>query len=172
MLRQWRDDDVPHWVAMSADPRVMRFFPSTYAADYSEQMAIRMRDRLERDGYGWWVIEIKGITPFAGAIILQDVPFEAPFTPAIEIGWRLAYQYWGHGYATEGATRVMHFAFEVLRFNEVVAMTAITNVRSQRVMERLRMTHNAQDDFLHPRLPEEHALRPHVLYRRVQDKND
>lgn len=165
LLRPWRDDDVPHWVAMGADPRVMRFFPSTYDADYAEAMAARLRERLERDGYGWWVLEVKGGSSFAGAIALMDVPFEAPFTPAVEVGWRLQYEHWGRGYATEGAARAIRFAFETLRLQEVVAMTAVENLPSQRVMQRLGMRRNAQDDFEHPRLPEGHRLRRHILYR-------
>ena len=165
LLRPWKDEDVEAWVAMGADPRVMEYFPSTYDREYAEAMAARLRARLERDGYGWWVIEVKGVSAFAGVIALQDVPFEAPFTPAVEIGWRLSYEHWGRGYATEGAARTLRFAFEVLGLNEVVAMTAATNRRSARVMERLGMQRNPADDFEHPRLPEGHRIRPHILYR-------
>ncbi len=164
-LRQWRDDDVSPWVVMSADPRVMEFFPSTYAATESEAMAARMRELLERDGFGWWVMEIKGGASFAGVICLQMVPFEAPFTPAMEVGWRLSHDHWGRGYATEGARAALRFAFDALGAPEVVAMTATTNLRSKRVMERLGMMHDPSDDFDHPRLPDDHALRRHVLYR-------
>ena len=165
LLRPWRDEDLPHWVAMGADSRVMRFFPSTYEAEYAEKMAARLRERLHCDGYGCWVVEVKDVSPFAGVIALQNVPFEASFTPAIEIGWRLQYEHWGRGYATEGAARAIRFAFEVLHLQEVVAMTTVDNLPSQRVMQRLRMSRNAQDDFEHPRLPEGHPLRPHVLWR-------
>src|ERR1700738_113397 len=87
LLRRWRDADVGHWVTMGADPRVMQFFPSTYDADYAEEMARKIRERLDADGYGWWVLEAKGVSPFVGVITLQQVPFEAAFTPAFEIGW-------------------------------------------------------------------------------------
>ena len=164
-LRGWRDEDVPQWVAMGADARVMRFFPSTYETDHAVQMAATLRDRLERDGYGWWVLEAKGVASFAGVICLQAVPFEAPFTPAFEIGWRLQPEHWGHRYATEGAALAARFAFEVLKLAEIVAMTAAQNVPSRRVMERLGMTHDPRGDFDHPRLAEGHPLRRHVLYR-------
>ena len=165
MLRQWREDDLAPWATMSADPRVMEFFPSVYTAAEAEAKAERMRELLERDGFGWWVMEIKKGAAFAGVICLQIVPFEASFTPAMEVGWRLPYEHWGHGYATDGAAAALRFAFNVLERREVVAMTAKTNLRSQRVMHRLGMTHDPADDFEHPRLAEEHPLRPHVLYR-------
>jgi RimJ/RimL family protein N-acetyltransferase len=165
LLRPWRDEDVRDWVAMNADPRVMQFFPSTYEVDYATKMAQTLRERLEADGYGWWVLEAKNVSPFVGVIVLQSVPFEAAFTPAFEVGWRLKAEHWGRGYATEGATLAVRFAFDVLNVDEVVAMTAVQNLPSQRVMERLGMTHDARDDFDHPRLEEADRLRRHVLWR-------
>lgn len=164
-LRPWRDADIPHWVAMNADPRVMEFFPSTYSEEYAKEVAERLAAQLERDGAGWWIAEIKDGNRFAGTIALQKVPFEAHFTPAHEIGWRLAHDAWGHGYATEGARAVLEHAFGPMRLEEIVAMTAEINVRSQRVMERLGMTRDVVDDFAHPRLEEGDRLKRHVLYR-------
>lgn len=165
VLRPWRDEDIEPWAAMNADPRVMEFFPNTYTQEYASEMAAYLRARLEKDGYGWWVAEIKNGKRFAGNLALQYVPFEAHFTPALEIGWRLAFDAWGHGYATEGARALLDFAFKDLQCAQIVAMTAALNVRSQRVMQRLGMTHAAADDFEHPRLQPCHRLRPHVLYR-------
>lgn len=164
-LRPWRDEDVPHWVEMNADPRVMEFFPSVYSKEYAEEVAARLRTHLEREGFGWWIAELKDRNRFAGTIAVQLVPFEAHFTPAYEIGWRLPYEMWGNGYATEGAQALLDFALTQLACDEIVAMTAALNVRSQRVMERLGMTHNAADDFQHPRLETGDRLKPHVLYR-------
>jgi len=165
VLRPWRDADVEPWVAMGADPRVMEFFASLPTREQSERSAARMRTGLERDGYGWWVAEHKEDQAFAGVIALMDVPFEAHFTPALEIGWRLAPTYWGRGLATEGARAALSFAFESLGRAEVVAMTARINVPSQRVMQRLGMTHDPADDFLHPFVERGHRIQPHVLYR-------
>lgn len=153
------------WVEMSADPRVMEFFPSTQERAEAESMATAVRERLERDGYGWWVLEVKGGAPFGGVIALQGVPFEASFTPALEVGWRLAHEHWGLGYATEGARAALDFAFAELQRDEIVAMTAAVNVRSRKVMERLGMTHDEADDFNHPRVTADHRLSRHVLYR-------
>jgi ribosomal-protein-alanine N-acetyltransferase len=96
--------------------------------------------------------------------------FQAHFTPCVEIGWRLAREYWGHGYATEGARASLRFAFETLRLDEVVSFTVPANRRSRRVMERLGMTHNPADDFEHPDVPPGHPIRPHVLYRLRREK--
>jgi ribosomal-protein-alanine N-acetyltransferase len=164
-LRAWRDADIEPWVAMGADPRVMEFFPSVITPERAKEQAARMRELLERDGYGWWILEEIGGAPFVGAIALQDVPFEAPFTPAMEVGWRLLPAFWGRGYATEGARAALDLAFDVLGRSEVVAMTARRNLPSQRVMQRLGMTYDPADDFDNPRIEPGHPLRPHVLYR-------
>jgi ribosomal-protein-alanine N-acetyltransferase len=165
ILRPWRDADIEPWVAMGADPRVMEFFPSLSTREQAEASAARMRAALERDGYGWWVAEHKPDGDFAGVIALMEVPFEAHFTPATEIGWRLRPEYWGRGLATEGARAALAFAFEQLGRAEIVAMTARLNLRSQRVMQRLGMTHDPVDDFDHPLIEAGHPIRPHVLYR-------
>jgi RimJ/RimL family protein N-acetyltransferase len=165
ILRPWRDADVEPWVALSADPRVMEHFPRPYERAESEAGLVRIRARMDRDGYGWWPIEVKGGAAFAGVIVLQDIPFEAHFTPAIEVGWWLAHEHWGQGYATEGARAALDFAFGELERSEVVAITTPVNVRSQRVMQRLGMTRDPADDFEHPGIEAGHPLRMHVLYR-------
>ncbi len=163
LLRDWRDDDVEAWVRMNADARVTEFFPRKYSRAVSEASATAIRAQLHRDGYGWWAVEMRGGAPFVGAIALQEVPFQAAFTPAREIGWRFSFENWG--YATEGAAAALDFAFNTLKWEEVVAFTAASNLRSQRVMERLGMTHDPADDFDHPNIEPDHVLRRHVLYR-------
>jgi ribosomal-protein-alanine N-acetyltransferase len=165
ILRDWRDEDVEAWVKLNADARVTEFFPKAYTRELSEAGAAAIRAQLSRDGFGWWALEMRGGPPFIGSIALQAVPFQAPFTPANEIGWRLAAEHWGRGYATEGARAALEFAFNELKWPEVVAFTTASNVRSQRVMERLGMTHDSNDDFDHPKVEERHPLRRHLLYR-------
>ncbi|MFY9632229.1 MAG: GNAT family N-acetyltransferase [Candidatus Cybelea sp.] len=165
LLRGWQDEDVEPWIAMNADPRVSEFLGRSYSRELSLSQASAMRERLGERGYGWWVVQARGGPSFVGVICLQEVPFEAPFTPAYEVGWRLRADCWGNGYATEGARGALGFAFDSLHWNEVVAFTTASNVRSAAVMQRLGMTHDPRDDFEHPRLEPGHPLRPHVLYR-------
>jgi RimJ/RimL family protein N-acetyltransferase len=105
------------------------------------------------------------MSPSLVALVSPRLAFNAHFTPAAEIGWRLARGQWGKGYATEGARAALAFGFDKLGLDEIVSFTAVINLRSQRVMERIGMTHDPADDFDHPRVAPGDPLRPHVLYR-------
>ncbi|MGD9646305.1 MAG: GNAT family N-acetyltransferase [Pirellulales bacterium] len=164
-LRPWRASDLAPFAALNADPRVMEFLPAVLDREASDAMAGRIRDHFARHGYGLWAVEAPGETEFAGFVGLNVPTFTAHFTPCVEVGWRLAREHWGKGYATIGARAALDFAFGRLQFDEVVALTVPDNVRSRGVMERLGMTHSADDDFDHPNLPVGHRLRRHVLYR-------
>jgi ribosomal-protein-alanine N-acetyltransferase len=165
ILRQWRDADLDTWADMNADPRVMEFFPELLDRAHSDESASSMRDRIDRDGYGLWAVEIKESAAFAGLIGLNEMACDIPVTPKREVGWRLAFDAWGHGYATEGAKAALQFAFDELGWDEVIAVTATINERSQRVMQRLGMIRDPAADFDHPRVPEGNPLRRHVLFR-------
>ena len=165
ILRQWRPEDREPFADMNADPRVMEFFPSTSSQKESHAAADRLQETIDTQGFGFWAVEIPGVTPFAGFIGLTTPRFEAHFTPCVEVGWRLAPEHWNRGYATEGARAALEFGFGELKLREIVAFTVPANVRSRRVMEKLGMTCDAADDFEHPRIPEGHLMRRHVLYR-------
>ena len=120
---------------------------------------------MAEQGYGFWPVEVIGGAPFIGIVGLSNPDFEAPFLPAVEIGWRLAAEHWGHGYATEAARAVLAYGFERLGLAEIVSFTTTANVRSRRVMEKLGMRRSPDEDFLHPLIAEGHPVRPHVLYR-------
>lgn len=165
LLRAWRDDDLEPFAAMNRDPRVMEFFPSTLSREESDDVAERVRSHFDERGFGFWAVEAPAVAPFIGFIGLGVPSFEAHFTPSVEVGWRLAYQHWGRGYATEGARAALAFAFAELGLGEVVSFTPTLNLRSRRVMEKLGMRRSVSDDFDHPRLPTGHPLRRHVLYR-------
>ncbi len=164
-LRRWHAEDLPPFAALNADQRVMEFFPSRLDRTESDAMATRICEHFARHGFGLWAVEVQGVTSFAGFVGLLVPQFEAHFTPCVEIGWRLAYEHWNKGYASEGARAALRFAFEELRLDEVVSMTTVANERSRRVMERLGMSRNPADDFDHPKVAEGHPLRRHVLYR-------
>lgn len=165
VLRDWRDDDLDAFARLNADPAVMEHLPKELTAKESDEAAARIRKAIEDRGWGLWAVEAPGAARFCGFVGLQPVPFEAPFGPRVEIGWRLARAVWGRGYATEGARAALAYAWETLGEKEIVSMTVPANVRSQRVMQRLGMTRDPADDFDHPRLAEGHRLRRHVLYR-------
>ena len=159
----WRDEDLEPFSAVNADPRVMEFYPSTLSRSESELRLARMKLHFEEHGFGMWAVEAAG--RFVGLVGLAVPDFRASFTPCVEIGWRLAAEHWGRGYATEAARAAATFGFDHLDLEEIVSFTTVANERSRRVMERLGMRRAPVDDFLHPGLPEGHPLRPHVLYR-------
>lgn len=161
-LRPWRDADLAPFAALNADPRVMAFLPAALSRDEAAAMMARMQTRLAQQGWGHWALDVEGLC--VGFIGLSAPTFDAHFTPCIEVGWRLAFEAWGHGYATEGAQLALAHGFSQLGLDEIVSFTTTANLRSRRVMERLGMTHDPADDFDHPRLPG-HPLQPHVLYR-------
>lgn len=164
-LREWREDDLAPFAALNADPRVMEFMPKVLSRAESDAVAGRIREHFVRHGFGLWAVEVAGVADLIGFVGLRIPAFEAAFTPCVEIGWRLACEYWGHGYATEAARAALQFAFESLGLAEVVSFTVPANARSRRVMERLGMTRFPAEDFDHPMLAEGHPLRRHVLYR-------
>jgi RimJ/RimL family protein N-acetyltransferase len=152
---------------MSSDPEVMEHFPDVLSREESDGLAERIEAHFVRHGFGPWAVEVPGVAAFIGYVGLMVPRFEAPFTPCVEIGWRLARAYWGRGYATEAARAALAFGFDELHLDEIVSFTVPGNARSRRVMERLGMTHDPRDDFEHPSLAEGHPLRTHVLYRKV-----
>jgi len=165
LLRRWRESDLAPFAAMNADPAVMEHFPSVMTRAESAGLVARIEAAFEEHGFGLWAIEIAATGEFAGFTGLAWARFEAPFTPAVEIGWRLAVAAWGRGYATEAAEAALGYGFGEAGLEQIVSFTATTNVRSQAVMRRIGMSHDARDDFDHPVLPTGHRLRRHVLYR-------
>jgi RimJ/RimL family protein N-acetyltransferase len=162
-LRQWEDRDCASFAELNADPVAMEFFPSVLTRAESDAMVDRLRAVIEEKGWGFWCLEIEGRC--AGFTGLNVPTFDAPFMPAIEIGWRMLPRYWGRGYATEAARLSLDYGFGVLNADEVVAFAVPANARSRAVMERLGMQHDTAGDFDHPRLAVGHPLRRHVLYR-------
>lgn len=146
----------------------MEFFQSPLTRAESDAFVDRIETHFDRHGFGFCAAELRDTGAFAGLIGLAVPAFDAPFTPCVEIGWRLSPAIWGLGLATEGARAALRYAFDELALTEVVAYTVPANVRSRRVMEKLGMTHNPTDDFDHPRIPEGHPLRRHVLYRSLK----
>jgi len=165
VLRRWRDADRDPFAKLNSDPEVMRYFRRTLEPSESAAFVTRIEAAFAEHGFGLWAVERREDGAFLGFTGLAVQRFEAPFTPCVEVGWRLARDAWGNGYATEAAREALRFGFEESRLPEIVSMTAVPNERSRRVMERIGMHRDPADDFDYPALPEGHPLRRHVLYR-------
>ena len=164
ILRQWKESDLEPYAQMNADPEVMRFFPKPLMREESAVALARHRARIEERGWGLWAVDVDGV--FGGFTGLAEPKFTAHFTPCVEIGWRLRRAFWGQGIAFAAAQEAMKYAFSELKLSELVSFTAVINLRSRRLMERLGFSHDPREDFDHPDIAEGHALRRHVLYRK------
>ena len=165
ILRDWKDSDREPFARMNADAEVMRYLGEPLSRTESDSLITRIELHFHDYGFGLYAAELRETGAFAGYVGLAVPRFDAPFMPAVEIGWRVAREYWNRGLATEGAHAVARHAFDEIGIQELVSLTVPQNTPSRRVMERLGMTHDEADDFDHPRLPVGHPLRRHVLYR-------
>lgn len=154
---------------MNADVRVMEHYPAPLSRPQSDAFVATVDATWAQHGFGLWVIERRDDTAFLGYAGLWPVPESVPVRPRVEVGWRLAAEHWGRGYATEAARAALSFAFVDLGLDEVVSFTSTSNTRSIAVMQRLGMTRDPDGDFDHPALPGGHRLRPHLVYRRRHD---
>ena len=165
LLRRWKESDLVPFSVMNADPEVMRHFPKLLTTDETKALIEKIESRFEQDSLGLWAVELLSSHEFIGFIGLWKPTFDAHFTPCVEIGWRIAREHWGHGYAPEGAQVVLKDAFERIGLDEIVSMTSMPNKNSMRVMEKIGMTYDPLDNFQHPLVEEGHRLKEHVLYR-------
>lgn len=164
ILRDWKESDIPSFVQMNADERVMEFFLKALSEEESLDMLERIKTEIATSGFSFFAIERKEDHQFVGAVGLHTITFDVDFAPAVEIGWRLLPQYWGKGYAVEAANACFRFAKENLDVNEIVAFTSLPNLNSQRVMQKLEM--ELVKEFDHPSVPAGHPLLRHVLYKK------
>lgn len=165
ILRQWQESDILPFIEMNQDPEVMKYFPAMLSADETRNLVTRFKLHFREHGFGLFAVELKSEKKFIGFVGLSIPTFEAHFTPAVEIGWRLSSKHFGKGYATEAAKKVLEFACDQLKLEEVVSFTAIVNKPSINVMQKIGMARDAKDDFRHPKLDKNHPLSWHVLYR-------
>jgi RimJ/RimL family protein N-acetyltransferase len=169
VLRQWRESDLEPFAKMGRDPRVMEFFPELLSRDSSDAIAAKWHQRIAGRGWGFWAVEITATGEFAGFVGLDVPDTPLPFSPCIEIGWRLAHEHWGKGYATEGASAAVRAGFEQIGLGEIVAYAVVANRRSRSVMEKLGMR-DTGETFDHPKVHAESPLRAHCLYRLPRDE--
>ncbi len=169
VLRQWTESDRDPFAALNADPVVMEHFPAPLSRAESDAFVDRHSAIIDARGWGLWAVDVRASGSFIGFIGLSVPVFDADFVPCVEIGWRLAADAWGQGYATEGATRVLAHAFDRIGLDDVVSFTAVQNLPSRRVMDKIGLTF--RQEFDHPNLPG-HRLERHVLYgRRADERN-
>lgn len=165
LLRQWQPDDAEPFARLNADPAVMAHFPALLSRTESDAAMTRYQQSIADNGWGLWAVERRDNGVFIGFVGLNLPRYETPFTPCVDIGWRLARDAWGQGFATEAAKTCLAFGFGSLQLAEIVSFTSKDNLRSQQVMQRLGMQRDPAGDFLHPMIPASHRVAPHVLYR-------
>ncbi|MEJ2393713.1 MAG: GNAT family N-acetyltransferase [Candidatus Thiodiazotropha sp.] len=164
LLRQWRRQDFSAFAELNSDPEVMEYFPKLLTRKESDVLAEKCQSIISERGWGFWATELKSSGKFIGIVGLNKPKPTLPFSPCVEIGWRLHKRYWGKGYATEAAAEALRFCFETLGLIEVVSFTTLSNFRSRSVMERLGFRDTGQN-FEHPDIAKGHSLSEHVLYK-------
>lgn len=163
-LRRWHESDKPLFAAMNADPKVMEFFPALCTRERSDEMVDQFNEQLDNVGFTFWALETRAGREFIGFVGLSVYQADLPFCPCVEIGWRIAFDQWGNGYATEAARECLTLGFTQFGLDEIVAFTTLANVRSRHVMEKIGME-NTNNNFMHPSVPEATGMKEHCLYR-------
>jgi len=168
-LRQWKDSDLIAFAKLNADPEVLKFFPSTLKKNESNDLAYKIKGLIEKRGWGCWAVEEIKTKKFIGFVGLHEPTYDLPFSPCVEVAWRLAKEYWGNGYATEASNICLEFAFNKLNIDKIFSFTSVPNIKSIAVMERIGMV-NINKNFEHPNIPKGHPLSEHVLYQITQNE--
>jgi RimJ/RimL family protein N-acetyltransferase len=165
VMRRWKNSDRKPFAQLNADPRVMLHFPAPLEQSASDALADQIEARMAVNGWGFWAVELQASSEFIGFVGLNPGHPALPFAPCVEIGWRLAFAHWGRGYAQECAHAALAFGFEMLELDEIVAFTALSNHRSQALMQRIGMQEDVASRFDHPLVPAGSPLQAHCLYR-------
>jgi RimJ/RimL family protein N-acetyltransferase len=149
-FRNWSLNDLPEFAEMNADSEVMQYFPKKLTTAESAEFIERLQKHFDTHGYNYFAVELLESGELIGFIGLAYQEYEADFTPATDIGWRLKHSAWGKGYATEGALRCLKFAFTELKLPKVVSICVVQNLPSEAVMKKIGMTKKGH--FTHPKL--------------------
>jgi RimJ/RimL family protein N-acetyltransferase len=165
VLRRWRESDLLPFIKINADPRVMEFMLGTMTEEETRQSVEHMKKHFDAHGFGRWAVEIADTEKFIGFVGISIPSYTLPFSPCVEVAWRICSEEWGKGYAPEAANEAMRDGFERVGLQEIVSFTTLTNLKSRRVMEKLGMRYCPAEDFDHPTVPKSHSLLRHVLYR-------
>lgn len=169
ILRTWKKADAEPYFHINQDPRVTECLLGPLTMEQVNDFIQSVNRHQDKHGYTLWAAELKATAEFMGFIGLNYTAWEAHFTPAVEVGWRLGSQYWGKGYATEGAKASLDYGFQNCGLKEIVSFTVPANVRSIRVMEKIGLKRDLNGDFAHPKLSADHPLSQHILYRLTKE---
>ena len=165
ILRNWKQNDIEPFAILNSDPRVCEFLPNVLSQEETLSSVMKIQSHFKKHAFGLFAVELISTKTFIGFVGLKYFSFDSHFTPSVELAWRLSWENWGQGLATEAAQKVTQYGFETLGLPEILAITAKRNQRSRRVMEKLGMFTNEDENFLHPQLEYSHPLAEHVLYR-------
>ena len=165
ILRNWKQNDIEPFAILNSDPRVCQFLPNVLSQEETLTSVIKIQSHFKKHAFGLFAVELIRAKTFIGFVGLKYFSFDSHFTPSVELAWRLSWENWGQGLATEAAQKVTQYGFETLGLPEILAITAENNQGSRRVMEKLGMFTNEDENFLHPQLEYSHPLAEHVLYR-------
>ena len=165
ILRNWKQNDIEPFAILNSDPRVCEFLPNVLSQEETLTSVIKIQSHFKKHAFGLFAVELISTKTFIGFVGLKYFSFDSNFTPSVELAWRLSWENWGQGLATEAAQKVTQYGFETLGLPEILAITAKNNQGSRRVMEKLGMFTNEDENFLHPQLEYSHPLAEHILYR-------
>ena len=165
ILRTWKNFDLDAYYHINQDPMVTEFLGGPLSMQEIQDFMKAQNQQFDQMGYALWAVEEKSSGKLIGFIGLNQLETGFPFSPCVEIGWRLGSEYWKKGYATEGARVVLDYGFKNIKLKEIIAFTVPANIRSIRVMEKIGMVKDVEGNFAHPKLPGDHRLSQHVLYR-------
>jgi RimJ/RimL family protein N-acetyltransferase len=162
-FRNWVEEDLQELASMNCDPEVMRYFPQIYTVEESRQFLLRMQSHFNMHGYNYFAVDLLSSNNFVGFIGLCYQDYAAPFTPCVDIGWRLKRSAWGRGFATEGAIANLHFAYDELKLTSIFSIASMINTKSEKIMQKIGM--EKQLIFDHPKLVDSDNLNPCVVYK-------
>lgn len=164
ILRQWREADFEFYATLTSNQEVMKFFPKTLTKEESRRAGEKFRRLLNENSWGFWAVEEKSSGRFLGYAGLHAPQTQFPFSPCVEIGWRMEDRYWENGYVQEAGEAILKSAFEEIGLDEIVYFSSIHNHKAESVVNRLGMK-KEDEIFYHPFVEIGHPLSEHYLYK-------
>ncbi len=165
ILRTWKEEDIEPYFLINQDSKVLKYLLGPLTREHIQEVIERMNAQQNERDYTLWAAELKSSKQMIGFIGLNYTDWKSKFTPNVEIGWRLGSQYWGNGYAPEAAKACLDYGFNKINLKEIISFTVPSNAKSLKVMEKIGLKRDFKNNFAHPKLPHDHHLSQHILYR-------